>query len=189
LESLKSKKSAELRRTQLSLIYPILARSEMSVLCGDFNFCSTWPEEQLPNITEHELGRTFTDVWPHLRGSEPGWTEDTEVNHMLAQSKRGKKQVRFDRALVRSQCDHASATSSGAQQQQQQHLSTLTRKPSASPRLRHAHAPLVRLVPEKVTILGKEQIALQESDPCSNQPLWPSDHFGLYSMYSLAIPQ
>jgi len=172
LESLRTKSSVSLRGQQLSLIYPVLAQSEAALLCGDFNFCSQWPEEQGPNITDHPLGRTFIDVWPFLHGPDnPGWTEDTEVNGMLSMGKKGVKQVRFDRVLIRSLCDHVPAGQPV----------TLRRVSVAG--LRRGSSCLVRLVPRNMTILGRERIPPEEV--LASEQVWPSDHFGLYSSYIL----
>jgi tyrosyl-DNA phosphodiesterase 2 len=63
-------------------------------LCGDFNFCSTWPEEN------QNIPPDFRDLWPILHPNEPGWTEDTAINIMRYEMKHSHKQVRFDRVLL-----------------------------------------------------------------------------------------
>ena len=94
LESLKH--NADARADQLAEIFPILrAAGSDAVLCGDFNFCSSWRKE---NAT---LDPEFVDLWPALRGGAPGYTEDTDVNAMLRNVKGGEKNVRFDRILLR----------------------------------------------------------------------------------------
>src|SRR5262245_5937260 len=83
------------RGEQLADILPRLrARSSDSVLVGDFNFCSTWTEEN-ERITED-----FVDVWPALRGIAPGYTVDTDINKMRLHQDGKEKQVRFDRVLL-----------------------------------------------------------------------------------------
>ena len=67
-----------------------------SILVGDFNFCSTWPEEN------KNIPPSFTDVWAKLRPNENGWTEDTFINIMRYNQKNEHKQVRFDRTLFHS---------------------------------------------------------------------------------------
>jgi tyrosyl-DNA phosphodiesterase 2 len=94
LESIRQ--SAATRKRQLELIFPILARSSHAVLMGDFNFCSTWLEENT-NIDPH-----YQDLWAVLRSDEPGYTEDTDINLMRWGATRKHKKVRFDRMLVRS---------------------------------------------------------------------------------------
>jgi endonuclease/exonuclease/phosphatase family metal-dependent hydrolase len=95
LESLKH--NPDLRAEQLAIIFPLLrAAGPDAVLVGDFNFCSSWPEENA------NLDPEFTDLWPALRGREPGYTEDTRVNVMLSNVKPKAKTVRFDRVLLRS---------------------------------------------------------------------------------------
>jgi len=61
---------------------------------GDFNFCSSWPEEEA-------IEPDFQDVWHLLRGNEPGCTKDFRVNRMLQKVDQRVRQVRFDRILFR----------------------------------------------------------------------------------------
>lgn len=95
LESMKH--NAETRGEQLAEIFPALrGRGPDSILCGDFNFCSTWPEEN------GRIEPDFIDVWPALHPREPGWSEDTTVNRMLESIEGRTKKVRYDRVLLRS---------------------------------------------------------------------------------------
>ena len=64
-----------------------------SIICGDFNFCSTWDENNV-------ISSQFVDVWSELNSSEDGWTEDTKINIMRFKEKEKDKQVRFDRILL-----------------------------------------------------------------------------------------
>jgi endonuclease/exonuclease/phosphatase family metal-dependent hydrolase len=92
---LESLNSAEFRATQLELIQPGLRRAEHALVMGDFNFCSSWAEE------EQNIEPDFHDLWPLLRGNDPGYTKDPLVNHMLQGLDKRLKQVRFDRILFR----------------------------------------------------------------------------------------
>lgn len=93
LESLSQ--SAPTRAEQLARIFPILAPQPHAILTGDFNLCSSWSENRL-------LDPAYRDVWPLLRGDDPGFTEDTERNAMRLRHTGKWKQVRFDRMLLRS---------------------------------------------------------------------------------------
>lgn len=93
LESMGS--SAPARAAQLAQIFPRLAEAPSAVLMGDFNMCSTWEENA-------NLDPAYLDLWPTLRPTEPGWTEDTSINTMRAAIRRHDKAVRFDRMLLRS---------------------------------------------------------------------------------------
>lgn len=93
LESLKP--NAAIRARQLSLIFPELKKAPQSLLMGDFNFCSTWEEND-------QLDPSFSDVWQQLRPAEPGYTEDTDINLMTYNDKGKEKRVRFDRILLHS---------------------------------------------------------------------------------------
>lgn len=66
------------------------------VLCGDFNMCSSWSEN------ERITSSCFCDLWPLLQPDDPGFTVDSLSNGMLRDSKQGAgaKQVRFDRVLL-----------------------------------------------------------------------------------------
>lgn len=95
LESMKE--NYELRAQQLQIILPALVSTdfcESIFLTGDFNFCSSWTEEN-EILDAHPC---IKDVWNILRPNESGYTEDSDVNQMMKIS--GKvKHVRFDRIL------------------------------------------------------------------------------------------
>ena len=63
---------------------------------GDFNFDPAQEAEQA-RVDEH-----YRDLWVELRGDDPGYTEDTDINRMRLLHKSQAKQVRFDRILLRS---------------------------------------------------------------------------------------
>jgi tyrosyl-DNA phosphodiesterase 2 len=86
------KSSARLRGWQLRRIFRSQQNAEDSVLLGDFN------------MRDAENGRItapFRDVWPALRPREPGYTEDTTINHMRFDARNKKRHVRFDRVLLK----------------------------------------------------------------------------------------
>jgi endonuclease/exonuclease/phosphatase family metal-dependent hydrolase len=89
---------ADTRQRQLARIFPVLAAYPHAVLMGDFNLCSSWPENR-------HLDPRYTDIWPHLRPHEPGWTEDTDLNTMRLLVNNKRTQVRFDRIILRSTGD------------------------------------------------------------------------------------
>lgn len=101
-----TKECARTRGKQLTAILPQIATAPMEsaqvpssvLLCGDFNFCSTWAEN------DRIVGSGFVDLWPQLHGMDPGFTEDTARNEMLMEAKWKVKQVRFDRILLRALC-------------------------------------------------------------------------------------
>ena len=62
------------------------------MLLGDFNMRDT------------ENGRItapYCDIWPALRPHETGLHEDTSINHMRFDARNKKRQVRFDRVLLK----------------------------------------------------------------------------------------
>ena len=94
LESMKS--HADTRGEQLRAIFEILEEAPNVILAGDFNFCSSWREEN------NRIDPRYIDIWAALKPNEPGFTQDTDINHMLAKAKRDSKRVRIDRILLRS---------------------------------------------------------------------------------------
>jgi endonuclease/exonuclease/phosphatase family metal-dependent hydrolase len=61
------------------------------LLAGDFNFCSTSPENA-------QLPQEWVDLWAQLHPCDPGWSLDSQQNPLL----RAGKQARYDRMLLRS---------------------------------------------------------------------------------------
>ena len=94
LESMKS--NADTRETQLIAIFKILEESQNVILAGDFNFCSSSREEN------SRIDPRYIDIWAALKPNEPGFTRDTDNNHMLAKAKNDSQRVRIDRILLRS---------------------------------------------------------------------------------------
>ena len=94
LESMRS--SSDIRGDQLETIFKTLKTVPNAVIMGDFNFCATWPDEN------DRIDLSYGDLWEVLRGDEPGYTEDTSINHMRYQIKGKHKQVRFDRILLKT---------------------------------------------------------------------------------------
>lgn len=86
------KRSARLRRRQLRRIFRALRRDEDAVVLGDFNMRDTENSRITP---------PFVDVWPVLRPGDDGFTENTDINLMRWDSKPKRRQVRFDRVLVK----------------------------------------------------------------------------------------
>lgn len=86
------KSSARLRAWQLRRIFRAMKKPDDAVLLGDFNMRDT------------ENGRItapYCDVWPALRPHDPGFTEDTSINHMRFDARNKKRHVRFDRVLLK----------------------------------------------------------------------------------------
>jgi tyrosyl-DNA phosphodiesterase 2 len=86
------KSSARLRAWQLRRIFRAMKKADDAVLLGDFNMRDT------------ENGRItapYCDIWPALRPRDPGFTEDTSINHMRFDARNKKRHVRFDRALLK----------------------------------------------------------------------------------------
>ncbi|WP_234797864.1 endonuclease/exonuclease/phosphatase family protein [Mycolicibacterium neoaurum] len=87
------KAAAALRERQLRLVVDsIRGRPDVAIM-GDFN---------LRDAENAILPADFRDVWPTLHPDEPGFTEDTTINHMRYDMKDKHRHVRFDRVLLRA---------------------------------------------------------------------------------------
>lgn len=90
----------ETREQQLEIIARIIRGD--AILAGDFNFCSYRNYDSGLPLENDRLVRVlpgFVDVWTALRGSEPGYTYDSEVNKMIRMP-RPDPQMRYDRVLA-----------------------------------------------------------------------------------------
>jgi len=92
---LESLESATIRGRQLEQVFEHLGSAPNVILCGDFNFCSSWKEEN------RRIPKEFVDVWP-AASVDRGFTVDTELNATRARKTNGERRERFDRILVRS---------------------------------------------------------------------------------------
>jgi tyrosyl-DNA phosphodiesterase 2 len=86
------KARARLRGRQLRTVYGALRSVDDAIVLGDFNM----RDEENDRIVA-----PFVDVWPALRPHEPGYTEDTSINLMRFDSRGKRRQVRFDRVLLK----------------------------------------------------------------------------------------
>ncbi|PRC43132.1 endonuclease [Mycobacterium sp. ITM-2017-0098] len=86
------KNARHLRARQLSSLSRAFRTDDNVVLLGDFN---------MRDDEDHLLDPHYRDVWPTLRPEEPGFTEDTSINHMRYDMKDKHRHVRFDRVLVK----------------------------------------------------------------------------------------
>ena len=86
------KASAALRARQLGLIRDSLRDSADAVTMGDFN---------IRDAEDAIIGPDYRDIWPALRPGEPGYTEDTTINHLRYDMKHKHRHVRFDRVLTK----------------------------------------------------------------------------------------
>ena len=87
------KAAAALRERQLRLVVDSVRGHADVAIMGDFN---------LRDAENAILPADFTDVWPTLRPDEPGFTEDTTINHMRYDMKHKHRHVRFDRVLLKA---------------------------------------------------------------------------------------
>jgi tyrosyl-DNA phosphodiesterase 2 len=84
------KQSVRLRGRQLRRVFRALRRADDAVVLGDFN---------MRDSEDARIAPPYRDVWPMLRPTDDGFTEDTAVNLMRFDSKSKHRQVRFDRVL------------------------------------------------------------------------------------------
>ncbi|MGQ9410677.1 endonuclease/exonuclease/phosphatase family protein [Mycolicibacterium gilvum] len=88
------KRNSALRARQFREIDAEFAHADDVVLLGDFNM----RDDENSRITA-----PWCDVWPALRAPEPGFTEDTSINHMRCDATGKERFVRFDRVLVKGE--------------------------------------------------------------------------------------
>ncbi|AQA03311.1 hypothetical protein BVC93_13795 [Mycobacterium sp. MS1601] len=86
------KRNRELRARQLGCLFRAFRDAGDVIVLGDFN---------MRDDENDALDPAFRDVWPGLRPDEPGFTEDTSINHMRYDMKDKHRHVRFDRVLVK----------------------------------------------------------------------------------------
>ncbi|BBY29051.1 hypothetical protein GCM10023114_10850 [Mycolicibacterium sediminis] len=86
------KRRDRLRARQLRRIFGLLRPAPDAVILGDFN---------MRNAEDRRIVAPYRDVWPSLHPKEPGYTEDTTINHMRYDMKDKHRHVRFDRVLVK----------------------------------------------------------------------------------------
>ncbi|MGO4443551.1 endonuclease/exonuclease/phosphatase family protein [Mycobacterium sp. 2YAF39] len=86
------KSSARLRAWQLRRIFRAMRKANDAVLMGDFNMRDT---------ENDRITAPYCDVWPAVRPGDPGYTEDTTINHMRFDARNKKRHVRFDRVLLK----------------------------------------------------------------------------------------
>lgn len=86
------KAAVQLRDRQLGKIVGSVRDDRDAVILGDFN---------LRDAENGILPVGYCDVWPALRPGEPGFTEDTTINHMRYDMEDKHRHVRFDRVLVK----------------------------------------------------------------------------------------
>jgi tyrosyl-DNA phosphodiesterase 2 len=97
--------AASIRTRQLARIFPLLAEAPHALLMGDFNFCSSWPQEN------SQIDPGYRDLWNAIHPGQPGYTIDTSRNTMRLEQHHKQKQVCFDRIILRSQAPGWSAAS------------------------------------------------------------------------------
>jgi hypothetical protein len=98
---LESLNKAPLRRRQFEISISALREYKNAVLCGDFNFCSHRNYSgvgKLENDCIEECAPDYVDVWPALRGVDPGYTFNSDINRNIHQT----EMMRYDRIIFKS---------------------------------------------------------------------------------------
>ena len=88
------KAAAQVRDRQLRQIVDSVRGHRDVAIMGDFN---------LRDAENGILPADYRDVWPALHPDEPGFTEDTTINHMRYDMKDKHRHVRFDRVLLKGE--------------------------------------------------------------------------------------
>ena len=123
LESLSYHK---LREQQIQVCNDVLKDCNLSVLCGDFNFCSYRNYRGGGPLENDSLAKFlpgYKDVWTDLKGgSEEGYTFDTTSNGMLRDHR--SEQMRYDRVCYRDWGNTAPDHEAGWLSKVQQYIQT-----------------------------------------------------------------
>jgi exonuclease III len=87
------------RSQQLRFIQDLINKiKKPSIILGDFNFDLNGPESEWNELAVlNSFG--FIDSWKEINPGNPGFSENTEINHMRWNSKFEKKQLRYDGIL------------------------------------------------------------------------------------------
>lgn len=86
-------KMEKVRMQQLERINAALADEPNVLLVGDMNFA--------PDSPAQALVEGWRDAWVELHGEQPGYTVDSELNHMRGISSSKAKRARIDRVFLR----------------------------------------------------------------------------------------
>ena len=114
LESLDSQQTREEQLKVCAKRFQDLEGNHVSIICGDFNFCSyrnfympssqeSLRELRLDNVCLSETLPDFLDLWPTLKDVtvDKGLTFDTRRNEMLSGLGHTHEQMRYDRIIFR----------------------------------------------------------------------------------------
>lgn len=101
LESMRA--HAGTRSAQLERVFALLEDVPDVVLAGDFNI-------DVGDDEQRQLDPRYQDAWAGLHPGEPGYTQDTGRNGMLARARGEARQKRIDRVLLRSDGGRLAAT-------------------------------------------------------------------------------
>lgn len=186
-----------MRSAQLDIVIDALLSSRDAQACnagiiltGDFNFCSSWADENSA-ISDHPC---LIDVWAALRPEDEGFTEDTCMNAMLLRSKNCDKRVRFDRIIFASSSrpseditdSYATPPSSPRCAEPllsnfKEVLTEKMRRCTDASMTSQCSCPIV--IPTSIDLTGTNPISgLQYSG--ANE-VFPSDHFGLIASFKI----
>jgi len=184
LESLTNR---HVREQQLYVCERVLRDYDLSILCGDFNFCSyrnyIESDDSLENDNLRRIVPDYNDMWPLLHPTEQGYTFDTVENGMLRLH--GHERMRYDRICYRV-AERPVEDNRSKKVTWMAHsidllgtspvpsdISTIAPEPPAS------SAPSGFSTPPKMT----RSMLVQPADAREPVRLFPSDHFGLFGVF------
>jgi len=189
---LESLNNAPTRLAQLQVCHNVMNRTNLSVLCGDFNFDSDRnfrnDGRPLENNILTSVMPLFKDVWLQLHPLCSGKTYDTEVNLML----QGKEErMRYDRIMMRNEpirrsTEVLSPSTDGCFVAAD--VSLLGTAPLGCNLL-----PACEVINRTDSVASDERAATRSDEPCvldafstpekKGRPIFPSDHFGLHAVF------
>lgn len=191
LESLSSR---PVREQQLQVCEQVLRDYDLSILCGDFNFCSyrnyncIEADDYNEGLENDVLGRImpdYNDMWPQVHPTEQGYTFDTVENGMLRLHRH--ERMRYDRICYRvAEGDQSMKLTWAAHSIDLLGTSPVSSDASAvAPQLPTATATATAApsdfnTPPKVS----RSVLVQPADAREPVRLFPSDHFGLFGVFT-----
>lgn len=182
LESLSSR---PVREQQLQVCERVLRDYDMSILCGDFNFCSyrNYIETDneglgLENDVLRRIMPDYKDMWPQVHPTEQGYTFDTVENGMLRLHRH--ERMRYDRICYRGVAEGDRSMKSTWAAHSIDLLGTSPVSSDVSTIAPATAAPSDFSTPPKVS----RSVLVQPADAREPVRLFPSDHFGLLGVFT-----
>ena len=162
------------RSEQLEILFNEIRKYHQSkmIILGDVNFhldgqIDQWPEvKNLNKLKEYGFIDSYRFLFPNIE-INPGFTEDTEQNLMRYNSKFIDKQFRYDGILSKG-------------------LTPVDCKILGTNQIKLSIDEIANMIDQFVYVenIDKMRVLKNKENPEGNLALWPSDHFGIVSVFN-----